>query len=68
MKLTSDSLIDIIIFQEAFEHEMMRRKGFDAKVEEILLEFQDTVDDMLQRHDDNGDGYLTAREYLQDEL
>ena len=47
---------------------MMRRKGLDAKVEEILLEFQDTVDDMLQRHDDNGDGYLTAREYLQDEL
>ena len=54
--------------QSAFEHEMIRRKGLDAQVEEIHLEYEDTVNDVLRQKDLNGDGYLTPREYLQDEL
>ena len=58
----------ILYCQNAFEHEMMRRKGLEAQVEEIHLEYEDTVNDVLRQNDLNGDGYLTPREYLQDEL
>ena len=48
---------------------MMRRKGLEAQVEELHLEYEDQVNNILQhRQDANGDGYLTPREYLQDEL
>ena len=47
---------------------MMRRKGVEAQVEELHLEYEDQVENILNRQDMNGDGYLTPREYLQDEL
>ena len=53
------------MFQEAFEHEMMRRKGLDAKVEAAHQELENWVDETLQTHDHNGDGYLTLQEYTQ---
>ena len=44
---------------------MMRRKGLDAKVEAAHQELENWVDETLQTHDHNGDGYLTLQEYTQ---
>ena len=59
---------NLYVIQEAFELDMMRRKGKDELVNKRERELHEYTGDIFDSYDSNMDGSLTLQEYMKEEL
>ena len=66
--LTHEELYGGMIKEEAFDHDMMRRKGKNELVDQREMEMHDMASNIIGELDFNHDGFVSINEYLKDEL
>ena len=66
--ITQEEIYRGLIKEEAFDHDMMRRKGKHELVDQREMEMHDMASKLIGELDINHDGYVSINEYLKDEL